>query len=113
MFLAPHSRWLAATALLFFVMGSARGLGGTALNTNLMEMVPRHFMGRIQNTFYFMGTLLQLVLAFAVAYSARHIGLSTAFSLIGIVYLFAGASTLLSPDHVNFAEPAQEESQVV
>jgi hypothetical protein len=53
------------------------------------------------------------VLAFAVAYSARHIGLSTAFSLIGIVYLFAGASTLLSPDHVSFAEPAQEESQVV
>jgi MFS family permease len=112
-FLAPHSRWLALAALLFFVMGSARGLGGTALNTSLMELVPQHLMGRIQNTFYFMGTVLQLALAFAVAYSARHIGLSTAFSLIAIVYLCACASTLLSPERVSFAEPVQEESPVI
>jgi MFS family permease len=112
-FLAPHSRWLALAALLFFVMGSARGLGGTALNTSLMELVPQHLMGRIQNTFYFMGTVLQLALAFAVAYSARHIGLSTAFSLIAMVYLCACASTLLSPERVSFAEPVQEESPVI
>ena len=38
--LAPHSTILAITASLFFVMGSARGLGGTSLSTSLMELVP-------------------------------------------------------------------------
>jgi len=37
--LAPHSPALAFAALLYFLMGSARGLGGTALNTSLMELV--------------------------------------------------------------------------
>jgi hypothetical protein len=42
--------------LVYFVMGSARGVGGVAMNTSLMEMVPKHLMGRVQNTFYFAGT---------------------------------------------------------
>ena len=102
MFLAPHSRILAITALLFFLMGSARGMGGTALNTSLMELVPKHFMGRVQNTFYFMGTLLQLGLAFAVAASAHRIGLTTAYAIIALTYLSACASTLLSEDQISF-----------
>jgi MFS family permease len=103
MLLAPHSRLLGFAVLLFFLMGSARGLGGTALNTSLMELVPKHLMGRTQNTFYFMGTLLQLGLAFAVAASAHRIGLTTAFAIIAATYLFSCASTLLSPGHVSFA----------
>jgi len=103
MLLAPHSRLLGFAVLLFFLMGSARGLGGTALNTSLMELVPKHLMGRTQNTFYFMGTLLQLGLAFAVAASAHRLGLTTAFTIIAAIYLFSCASTLLSPDHVSFA----------
>lgn len=105
---------LAVAALLFFVMGSARGMGGTALNTSLMELVPKHFMGRVQNTFYFMGTLLQLLLAYAVAFAAHHIGLSTAYVLIAIVYLGACASTLLSAEPASIgAEIQQEETSVV
>lgn len=112
MFLAPYSRILAATAFLFFLMGSARGLGGTSLNTSLMELVPPHLMGRTQNSFYFMGTLLQLVLALAVAASAHRIGLTTAYAIIALTYLSACASTLLRPDHVSFAitESAVEEA---
>ncbi|HET9743107.1 MAG TPA: MFS transporter [Terriglobales bacterium] len=107
--LAPHFSILGLAAFLFFMMGSARGLGGTALNTSLMELVPKHLMGRIQNTFYFMGTLLQLGLAFAVAAAAHRIGLSTAYALIAVVYLSACASTLLSAEHVDFSpERAQE-----
>jgi len=111
MFLAPHSRILAATVFLFFLMGSARGMGGTALNTSLMELVPKHFMGRVQNTFYFMGTLLQLGLAFAVASSAHRVGLTTAYAIIALTYLSACASTLLSEDQISFAksETAREE----
>jgi hypothetical protein len=104
---------LSLTALLFFLMGSARGLGGTALNTSLMELVPKHFMGRIQNTFYFMGTVLQLVVALAVAVAAHRIGLTTAYAIIAVIYLSSCASTLLSPDHVTFANPeAATESAV-
>jgi len=112
--LAPHSTILAITALLFFVMGSARGLGGTSLSTSLMELVPPHLMGRTQNTFYFMGTLLQLGLAFAVAASAHRIGLTTAYGIIAATYLCACASTLLSEDQFTFAkaEAAAEESAV-
>lgn len=104
---------LAVAALLFFFMGSARGMGGTALNTSLMELVPKHFMGRVQNTFYFMGTLLQLVLAYAVAFAAHHIGLSTAYVLIAIVYLGACASTLLSAEPASIAVEIREETTVV
>ena len=110
MFLAPHFGLLAVAALLFFLMGSARGLGGTALNTSLMQLVPKHLMGRVQNSFYFMGTLLQLLLAFAVAAAAHRIGLSTAYSIIAIIYLGACASTLLSEERVTFAR--QEASAI-
>src|SRR5437762_8041662 len=113
-FLAPHSRVLAVAAALFFLMGSARGLGGTSLNTSLMELVPHHLMGRTQNTFYCMVTLLQLVLAYAVAASAHRIGLSTAYGIIAVTYLCACASTLLSEDQITFAkaEAAAKESAV-
>ena len=113
MFLAPHSRLLGLTALLFFLMGSARGLGGTSLNTSLMELVPPHFMGRTQNTFYFMGTLLQLGLAYSVAYSAHHIGLTTAYAIIAVTYLSACASTLLRADQIAFAKSAATEEQAL
>jgi len=111
MLLAPHFRILAATAFLFFLMGSARGMGGTALNTSLMELVPKHLMGRTQNTFYFMGTLLQLGLAFAVGASAHRIGLTTAYAIIAGTYLCSCASTLLPEESFRFAkaEAATEE----
>ncbi|MBV9436284.1 MAG: MFS transporter, partial [Acidobacteria bacterium] len=112
MLVAPHSRILAATAFLFFLMGSARGMGGTALNTSLMELVPPHLMGRTQNTFYFMGTLLQLGLAFAVGASAHRIGLTTAYAIIAGTYLCSCASTLISEDQIRFekAEASAEEA---
>src|SRR5438309_3483176 len=63
---APISGFLVLAIVTYFVMGSARGVGGVAMNTNLMEMVPKHLMGRVQNSFYFFGTFLQLVLAILV-----------------------------------------------
>lgn len=83
---APVSRWLAAAILLYAVMGSARGVGGIAMNTSLMEMVPAHLMGRVQNAFYFFGTFLQLVLAFAVGAVAHTVSLVAAFAILACVY---------------------------
>src|ERR1700683_539164 len=83
---APVSHWLVAAILLYAVMGSARGVGGIAINTNLMEMVPNHLMGRVQNTFYFFGTFLQLVLALVVRAVAHKVSLVAAFAILACVY---------------------------
>jgi MFS family permease len=83
---APVSHWLVAAILIYGIMGSARGVGGIAMNTSLMEMVPPHLMGRVQNTFYFWGTLLQLVLAFAVGFVAHNVSLVAAFAILACVY---------------------------
>jgi len=83
---APVSHWLVLAILLYAVMGSARGVGGIAMNTSLMEMVPPHLMGRVQNAFYFFGTFLQLVLAVAVGAVAHNISLVAAFAILACVY---------------------------
>jgi len=83
---APVSRFLFLAITCYFIMGSARGVGGVAMNTSLMEMVPQHLMGRVQNAFYFGGTFLQLVLALAVGAIAHKVSLVAAFALLACVY---------------------------
>ncbi len=83
---APVSRWLQLGICCYFLMGSARGVGGVAMNTSLMEMVPPHLMGRVQNTFYFAGTFLQLVLAVSVGAVAHKVSLVAAFAILACVY---------------------------
>ena len=92
MALSPFSATLAIAVFFYWLMGSARGVSGVAMNTSLMEQVPSHFMGRVQNTFYFFGTLLQIVLGVAVGWVASRISLAAGFGLIAMVYAFAFAS---------------------
>jgi len=88
MMVAPLSPWLAIAVAIYAIMGSGRGVSGVAMNTSIMEQVPQHFMGRVQNTFYFAGTLLQIILAFLVGAVAQW-NLVAGFSIIGIVYAVA------------------------
>jgi MFS family permease len=74
------------------VMGLCRALGGVAINSSMMEQVPKHFMGRVQNTFFFAGTVLQLVLSFLVGTVAHNRGLTEAFAIVGAVYLVASVT---------------------
>ena len=83
---APISGFLVLAIATYFFMGSARGVGGVAMNTSLMEMVPRHLMGRVQNAFYFFGTFLQLVLAICVGAVAHRVSLVLAFGILACVY---------------------------
>ena len=83
---APVSHWLGLAIVLYAVMGSARGVGGIAMNTSLMEMVPPHLMGRVQNAFNFVGTSLQLVLALTVGTVAHKVSLVAAFAILACVY---------------------------
>ena len=56
------------------------------MNTSLMEMVPKHLMGRVQNTYYFVGTFLQIALALIVGTVAHNLSLVTAFAILACVY---------------------------
>ncbi|MGB9106485.1 MAG: hypothetical protein WCC59_17155, partial [Terriglobales bacterium] len=85
----PFSRLLAIAVLIFMTMGSARGVGGIAISSSMMHLVPKHFMGRVQNTFYFAGTGLQIALAFSAGMIAQRVSLTAAFFLLGIVYALA------------------------
>ncbi|MFI5110589.1 MAG: MFS transporter [Terriglobales bacterium] len=89
MALPPFSPWLALAVLLYAAMGSARGVTGVAMNTSLMEQVPPQVMGRVQNTFYFFGTLLQVVLGLTVGWVASRISLAAGFGVIAAVYALA------------------------
>jgi DHA3 family macrolide efflux protein-like MFS transporter len=88
MSLAPLSPVLAVAVLFYLVMGSGRGLSSVAMNTTIMEQVPPHFMGRVQNTFYFAGTALQIVLGIVVGAVAQ-LNLVAGFAIIGMVYALA------------------------
>lgn len=83
---APLSGFLVLAIATYFTMGSARGVGGVAMNTSLMEMVPKHLMGRVQNAFYFFGTFLQLILAICVGTVAHKVSLVVAFAILASVY---------------------------
>jgi MFS family permease len=89
MTLSPHTRILAIAVALYGIMGSARGISGVAMNTSLMEQVPKHFMGRVQNAFYFVGTFLQIALSLTVGWMAQKVSLAGGFALIGSMYLIA------------------------
>jgi MFS family permease len=98
---APISGFFLLAILTYFVMGSARGVGGVAMNTSLMEMVPKHLMGRVQNAFYFTGTFLQLVLAICVGTVAQKVSLVVAFAILACVYALSFvASSWPVPDSV-------------
>jgi MFS family permease len=98
---APISGFFILAILTYFVMGSARGVGGVAMNTSLMEMVPKHLMGRVQNAFYFTGTFLQLVLAICVGTVAQKVSLVVAFAILASVYALSFvASSWPVPDPV-------------
>jgi MFS family permease len=88
MSVAPLSPHLAVAVAIFGIMGSGRGISGIAMNTSIMEQVPPHYMGRVQNTFYFAGTALQIVLGFLVGAVAQF-NLVGGFAIIGLVYAAA------------------------
>jgi len=93
MLTSPFSRWISVAVLLFFMMGSARGLLGITLNSTMMELVPKHFMGRVQNAFYFSGVWLQLVLGLSVGLVAHRYSLTLGYIVVGATY---AAAMLLS-----------------
>jgi len=100
---APTMPFLALAVLIYAIMGSGRGITGVAMNTSLMEQIPKHFMGRVQNTFYVAGTMLQVLQSYVVGAVAQR-NLIAGFSVIGLVYA-VGFVTATWPMRVS--QPAQ------
>jgi MFS transporter, DHA3 family, macrolide efflux protein len=80
---------LSASVLVYAIMGCCRALGGIAITSTMMELVPKHFMGRVQNTFYFVGTCLQFCLSIVIGAVAHQKSLAAAFGIVGAMYLLA------------------------
>src|SRR5580692_3649630 len=92
---APVSQFLFLAIAVYFVMGSARGVGGVAMNVSLMEMVPKHLMGRVQTAYNLLGTTMQLVLALAVGAVAHKGSLVAGFAIIACTYGLAFVASSL------------------
>ena len=95
---APLAPVLMLAVLIYALMGSGRGITGVAMNTSLMEQIPQHFMGRVQNTFYAAGTTLQVLQSYLVGTVAQW-NLVAGFSVIGMVYAI-GFISATWPVHV-------------
>jgi MFS transporter, DHA3 family, macrolide efflux protein len=109
-FMAPFSRYLAIAVALYLLMGSARGVGGVALSSSLMEAVPKHFMGRVQNTFGLAAIALQLLLGLVVGLIAHRYSLTAGFAVIASLYFLAFASSVIPAQKPSPVEVAREEA---
>ena len=89
LFFLPASRWLLMAVPIYIVMGSGRGVGGIAISSEMMEMVPKYFMGRVQNTFFFLASALQIGTSLAVGEAAHREGLRYGFWLVASMYVGA------------------------
>jgi len=85
----PSTRWLAIAVLVLFIMGSSRGVGGIAISSEMMEMVPKYIMGRVQNTFFFLASALQIFTSLAAGEAAHREGLRYAYWLVASMYIGA------------------------
>jgi MFS family permease len=102
----PFSVSIGVAAGLFLVAGAARGVGGIALSTSIMEAVPKHFMGRVSTVFSIAAIALQLMLAPVIGGIAHNIGLTSAIFLIASLYVFAAGSGWLSGKSAGIAQEA-------
>jgi MFS transporter, DHA3 family, macrolide efflux protein len=86
---APLCSRLGVALLLFLIMGAARGISIVGVNTGLMEVVPQHYMGRVQNMFAIVSRSIQLLLGMALGLIAHSAGLIVAFCVLAMVYMVA------------------------
>jgi Major Facilitator Superfamily len=87
--LLPEVPWIVLTVPIYFFMGSGRGVGGIAMQSEMMEMVPTYFMGRVQNTFFFLASALQICTALIAGEAAHRNGLKFGFYIVAAMYFSA------------------------
>jgi DHA3 family macrolide efflux protein-like MFS transporter len=86
----PFVAFLVGAVLLQFIFGFCRALGGIVAQSSLMSLVPRHFMGRTQSAMAILGTVIQLIMSFALGIVAERAGIVAGYALLALLY--AGAT---------------------
>jgi len=94
--LLPQIPWIVLTVPIYFFMGSGRGVGGIAIQSEMMEMVPKYFMGRTQNTFFFLASALQIITAMIAGEAAHRDGLQFGFYIVSAMYFCAALMALMA-----------------
>ena len=102
--LLPLFSWVALAVPIYFVMGSGRGIGGIAISSEMMEMVPKYFMGRVQNTFFFLASALQIFTALIAGEASHRDGLKFGFYVVAAMYFGAAIAA---------SWPAREATELV
>ena len=95
LFVLPSTHWLALAVSVYVLMGSSRGVGGIAISSEMMEIVPRYMMGRVQNMVSFGASGLQILSALIVGEVAHRVGLRYGFWIVGTMYLAAALAAWL------------------
>src|SRR5246500_939675 len=89
----PFVAFLAGATLMQVLFGFFRALGGIVAQSSLMSIVPRHFMGRTQSAMAILGTIIQLVMSFALGIVAERAGIIAGYALLAVLY---GVATLFA-----------------
>lgn len=104
----PFSHMIFLSSALYFVGGTARGTGGVALSSGIMETVPKHFMGRVQTLFSIFAIILEIALAPIVGHVAHNVSLTLAIFCLASLYMMAAVSGMLGARSAEAPQPASE-----
>jgi MFS family permease len=103
----PLSTGIGFAAGMYLMAGAARGVGGVALSSSIMEAVPKHFMGRVSTLFSITAIVVQVTLAPLIGHVA-HTGLRLAVLIIASLYVLAAAFAWLSAKWAGVARKPSE-----
>jgi len=90
----PFVAFLVGAVLLQFIFGFCRATGGIVGQSSLMSIVPRHFMGRTQSAMAILGTIIQLIMSFALGIVAERVGIVAGYALLALLYAGATVSAM-------------------
>jgi MFS transporter, DHA3 family, macrolide efflux protein len=89
-FVVPFVTFLVGSAALQVVFGLCRAVSGVVAQSCLMSIVPRHFMGRTQSAIAILGTVLQLLMSFALGWIAQRFSIFAGYALLALIYACTG-----------------------
>jgi len=85
----PFVGFLLGATILQGCFGFFRALGGIVAQSSLMEIVPKHFMGRTQSAMAIFTTVLQLAMTFSLGWIGAKLSIATGFFLLAAMYVGA------------------------
>src|SRR5262249_30888512 len=103
-FVVPFVSFLVGSVALQVFFGLCRAVSGVVAQSCLMAIVPRHFMGRTQSAIAILGTVLQLLMSFALGWIAQRFSIFAGYALLGVIY--AGAGIFAARARQLLTEPA-------